>query len=82
VVGSWTPSAAGEPPRAPLQLSGLQGNVIVDNFGFAGRPYSPRTHDIDCCGIERVLDVSGVEFLDHLNAGAAVSQGLRVRLNP
>jgi len=28
--------------------------------------------DIDGCGVERVFDVGGVEFLDHLDAGGAV----------
>src|SRR5208282_4129408 len=32
----------------------------------------PRAADIDRRRVERVLDVSGVEFLDHLDAGAAV----------
>jgi hypothetical protein len=59
-------------PWARLHLAWLQGNVVVDGFRFAGRPRPPRAHNIDRRGVERVLDVSRVEFLDHLDAGAAV----------
>ncbi len=55
-----------------LQLSGLQGNVVGDDFRFAGFSCTPRTHNIDRRGVERILDVGSVEFFDHLDAGAAI----------
>src|SRR5580700_4657647 len=58
------------PKAVPLRCCRL---IAVSFFGgniwLSRRPW---THDIDGGGIERVLDVSGVEFLDHLNAGTAV----------
>lgn len=43
------------PPRALLELSWLQGQVIADDFGLAGQALARRAHKIDLYGAAQSL---------------------------